>query len=81
MSSNLSVKEQIISKALVDDNFKNELLTNPKAAMKQSFDIEFPESLEINVVSETSRKIFLVIPPKPTELNVNGEPVNAAAWP
>jgi hypothetical protein len=71
VSKDLSLKDQIIQKAWEDAAFKQELLASPKAALKQSFDMEFPEDLEINAVSETSRKFFFVIPPKPSEYKEN----------
>ncbi|OME78954.1 NHLP leader peptide family natural product precursor, partial [Paenibacillus sp. FSL A5-0031] len=55
MSKDQALKEKIISKVWEDQGFKEELLANPKAAVKQSFGIEFPEDVEINALSETSR--------------------------
>ncbi|OME68762.1 hypothetical protein BK120_34005 [Paenibacillus sp. FSL A5-0031] len=79
MSSDLSVKEQIISKALEDDIFKKELMANPKAAMRKSFGIEFPENIKVDVLGETTRKFYLLIPPKPSVMKAN-EPKLGAMW-
>lgn len=79
MSTDQALKEQIISKVWQDEAFKKELLANPKAAMSQSFGIEFPEDIEVEAVTESSRKFYLVIPPKPTELKAN-EPKEYPMW-
>ncbi|WP_028609348.1 NHLP leader peptide family RiPP precursor [Paenibacillus harenae] len=79
MATEMALKDQIIAKAWEDEAFKEKFLANPKAAVKEYFGIEFPESLEVEVVSETPSKVFFVIPPKPTELKTNG-PKAAAMW-
>jgi hypothetical protein len=79
VSTDQVLKEKIISKVWEDEGFKEELLANPKAAMKKTFQIEFPENLEVNAVSETLHKFYLVIPPKPTEFKAT-VPKEGAAW-
>jgi hypothetical protein len=79
MSTDQILKEKIISKAWEDNTFKEELLINPKAAMKKSFDIEFPEDIEVGALSETSRKFYLVIPPAPANLK-SKEPKEVPMW-
>jgi hypothetical protein len=79
LSNDQVLKEKIISKAWEDNTFKEELLINPKAAMKKSFDVEFPEDIQVSALSETSRKFYLVIPPAPTNLK-SKEPKEHPMW-
>jgi hypothetical protein len=50
MSSNLTIKEEIIAKALNDNNFKQELITNPIEQIIQKIweDTELKEQLLLN---------------------------------
>ncbi|MGK7877173.1 MAG: NHLP leader peptide family RiPP precursor [Xenococcaceae cyanobacterium] len=65
-----AISSSIISRAWEDDNFKAELLSNPKGAITSEFDAGFPENVEIQVLEETANKIYVVLPQKPT---VEGE--------
>src|SRR4051794_40125031 len=68
MSAEQSLKIQIIQKAWEDAEFKKQLLANPKAAIKDAFGLEIPDSYEIEALEETSNKLYLVIPENPTSL-------------
>ncbi|GMK37801.1 hypothetical protein PCCS19_08550 [Paenibacillus sp. CCS19] len=62
-----ALKVQIIKKAWEDEQFKQELLADPKAAIKQAFGVEIPEAVNLKVVEEESASYYLVIPPKPED--------------
>lgn len=66
--SNQITKDQIIQKAWEDDSFKQQLLNDPKAAIKDAFDVEIPDNIEVTAVEETPDHAYLVIPPKPSAL-------------
>ncbi|UKS24428.1 NHLP leader peptide family RiPP precursor [Paenibacillus sp. HWE-109] len=70
MSSNEVLKAQIIQKAWEDEAFKNQLITNPKAALKQAFNITLPDDIKIKAVEETSTEFVLVIPTNPAKVLV-----------
>jgi hypothetical protein len=53
---------QIIAKAFKDEAFRQELLSNPKAVIKEALNISVPEDVEIKVVEETSKIFYLVLP-------------------
>lgn len=62
-SSDRKDKEaEIIAKALKDSAFKQELLSNPKAAIEREVGQTLPPNIEIQVVEETPTKLYLVLP-------------------
>ncbi len=62
-------REQIIAslvaKAWQDDNFKNEFISNPKAVIQRETGKEIPADVQINVLEETPKQAYFVIPNKP----------------
>ncbi|GLX66265.1 NHLP leader peptide family RiPP precursor [Paenibacillus glycanilyticus] len=69
--SNLITRDQIIQKAWEDDAFKQQLLQDPKAAIKDAFGVEIPDNIEVTAVEETPDHAYLVIPPKPSTLKTS----------
>ncbi|MCY9663628.1 NHLP leader peptide family RiPP precursor [Paenibacillus alginolyticus] len=70
MSTNGILKEKIIQKAWEDEAFKNQLIANPKAALKQAFGITLPDDIKVKAVEETSTEFVLVIPTNPAKVLV-----------
>ncbi|WP_127495742.1 NHLP leader peptide family RiPP precursor [Paenibacillus glycanilyticus] len=66
--SNQITREQIIQKAWEDENFKQQLLSDPKTAIKDAFGVDIPENFEISVVEESPEHFYLVLPPKPSAM-------------
>lgn len=56
------LQEKIVSKALSDAAYKQELLANPKAAVEKELGITIPEGVAINIMQETGEQVFLVLP-------------------
>ena len=54
----------LISKAMADEAFKIELISNPKAVIAREIGQELPQSVEIEVLEPTSKKLYLVLPLK-----------------
>lgn len=79
MSTEQSLKIQIIQKAWEDAAFKAQLLANPKAAINEAFGVEIPDTFEVVAVEETSNKFYLVIPVNPSSLN-EGPSVKFPMW-
>ena len=57
----------LITRALKDEEFKQELLANPKAVIEKELDIELPSDLEINVLEETEDTLYMILPCNPYE--------------
>ena len=62
MKNNESISKQLIEKASADIEFRNKILTDPKAAIKEATGIELPEGININIVEEKANEFFLVLP-------------------
>ena len=60
-------REEIIKKAQADKEFKKALVDNPKAALGQ-LGVQLPEDVEVKVVEETAKVVYLVLPVNPDEL-------------
>ncbi|MEG4031677.1 MULTISPECIES: NHLP leader peptide family RiPP precursor [unclassified Microcoleus] len=56
---------KFIAKAWESDNFKQELISNPKAIFAKVLDSPVPDNVQIQVLEETSSTYYLVIPNKP----------------
>ncbi|QHW29876.1 NHLP leader peptide family natural product precursor [Paenibacillus rhizovicinus] len=66
-STTVSLREQIIAKAWSDPAFKAALVSNPKAALKQYFELDLPEEMKLIVAEEKKDQLMFVIPPSPSE--------------
>ncbi|MFZ5643686.1 MAG: NHLP leader peptide family RiPP precursor [Bacillota bacterium] len=60
-------EEQIVKKAQTDKEFKNALLANPKEALAK-LGSEFPAEVEVKVIEESAKVVYLVLPFNPDEL-------------
>lgn len=79
VSAEQTLRDQIIQKAWEDAEFKKQLLSNPKKALKEAFGIDVPDSIELKALEETPNKVHLVIPPNPAEVKEE-EVVNYPMW-
>lgn len=57
----------LITRSLKDEDFKQELIANPKAVIEQELGTKLPEKLKINVLEETENTIYMVLPCNPYE--------------
>lgn len=57
----------LITRALKDEAFKQELLANPKAVVEKELGAKLSEELEINVLKETEDTLYMVLPCNPYE--------------
>jgi hypothetical protein len=65
-------ESKIIIKAWEDEQFRKELLANPRQKLGMEFGQEVPSNLDIEVVEETGNKICFVLPRKPTSVTADG---------
>ncbi|MGZ9583926.1 NHLP leader peptide family RiPP precursor [Paenibacillus marinisediminis] len=81
MTNKLQLKEQIIQKAWEDPAFKQKLLSDPKAALQDEFNIIVPEDINLVVIEETSSTFGLVIPQSPAQvLSLNESDEQLGRW-
>lgn len=63
---NMKAIQTVINKAWEDDNFRQQLVSNPKAAIASATGEKVPNSLEMVVSDQTdTNTIYINIPPKP----------------
>ena len=56
------MERRMINRSMEDEEFRQRLLDDPKAAVEQELGSRLPESIEVRVVEETADTVFLVIP-------------------
>jgi hypothetical protein len=54
--------KELILEASTNEDFKNQLLTNPKLILKEKCNIDFKDDVELKVVFEDKKTKYLVIP-------------------
>lgn len=57
------IQERVVSRATVDPEFRKQLLANPRAAIQREAGVELPAGIEINVVEELEKGLYVVLPP------------------
>ncbi len=64
MQHETDVYRHLLLRAAKDETFREALLRDPKATLISVFGAPLPESLNVNVVSNSANEITIVIPPK-----------------
>jgi nitrile hydratase alpha subunit len=59
------MERRLIERSLQDDDFRQRLLADPKAAVEQELGTPLPEGVQIQAVEETPDTIYLVLPSSP----------------
>ena len=62
MSQQKPMQEQIIARAMKEETFGQELLSNPKAAIERELGISVPPGVTITVHQDTPTTLHLVLP-------------------
>jgi hypothetical protein len=70
--------DRVIAKAWADEDFREALMANPKAALRAQ-GIEVPEGLTLRVF-ENSDTVFNLVLPKLPDLALVGETLDQADW-
>ena len=69
----MDLEALLIEKAMADEAFKRELMSNPKAAIAQEVGQELPAELEFEVLEQTPTKLYLVLPMSESETSPSEE--------
>jgi nitrile hydratase alpha subunit len=64
MSEQKTLQEQIVARAMEDEAFRQELLSNPKAAVERGLGITLPQGMTIQVYEDTPDTVHIVLPMK-----------------
>ncbi len=57
---------KVVAKAWGDDDFKAKLLADPMTVLKE-YGLAIPEDVELRVVENTDKVVYLILPPEPAE--------------
>ncbi|MFC1975627.1 NHLP leader peptide family RiPP precursor [Chloroflexota bacterium] len=74
-----TVEMEIASKAWQDEEFLEELRTNPKAVIAKEYGVEIPDNVDLKVVEESLTELYIRIPPNPNDLELSDEQLEAVA--
>ncbi|MEK5235029.1 NHLP leader peptide family RiPP precursor [Paenibacillus sp. FSL L8-0470] len=80
MLSEAILRNQVIQKAWEDPSFKQKLLTDPKAALKEALGINLPDHITLKTVEEGSNEFYLVIPPSPSSGILKTDVTTLGSW-
>ena len=72
-SSRAEMERRLLQRSLEDDDFRQRLLEDPKAAVEQELVMRLPEDVRVVAVEETAETIYLVLPSRSTEGQEAGE--------
>jgi len=56
------IEQKIIEKAMKDEDFRKQLIDDPKHLLEQEFRMKLPDSVDIIVVEEDAQTFYLVLP-------------------
>jgi Nitrile hydratase, alpha chain len=56
------IERTLVQRSREDENFRQRLLDDPRAAVEQELGIQVPENMEVRVVEESADTIYLVLP-------------------
>jgi predicted Zn-dependent protease len=65
MNTRFEFERKLIERALEDETFKQELISNPQAVYARESGEEVPKDIEIEVLEESGNKVYLVLPSNP----------------
>ena len=63
MAEGGTLQERVLERALKDERFRQELLTNPRAVLAREYQVHIPETIGIRIVEDTADTLTLVLPP------------------
>jgi len=66
MLQQIPMQERIIAKAMKDEAFRQEVLSNPQAAIERTLGISVPAGVTIAVHQDTPTTLHLVLPVRAT---------------
>ena len=61
-SGRAEMERRLVQRSMEDEDFRQKLLDDPKAALEQELGDRLPESMEVRAVEESADTIYLVLP-------------------
>ena len=56
------MEAEIIAEAIANQEFRQALISNPKAALEAEYEITIPDSIKVSVLQESADQMYLVLP-------------------
>lgn len=78
LASRSEMRAQLAAKAEADDDFRAQLLADPKGTLAQKTGISLPESVQVKVVEDTATLFHIVVPPA-SQYELSDEDLEMAA--
>jgi len=72
LKARLGIQSALIAKAWTDEEFKQELLSDPKGVIERELGTELADGVQVQILEETPTTFYLSIPVKPS-VGVEGE--------
>ena len=63
MDTTESLQQRLIERSEEDGEFRSQLLADPRVAIREALDIEFPEDFNVVIHEDGPRTAHLVLPP------------------
>ena len=76
MRNGKDMLDQIVNKSATDENFRKQLLADPKSTICEELDITMPDSMNIQVHESDMQTIHVALPPNP---NLSEEQLEAVS--
>lgn len=74
LNTRAELEKKLIEQAWESETFKEELIKNPRAVINRELkQQQIPENVEIEVLQETTNKVYLVLPQNPTPVGSGSE--------
>lgn len=64
--------QRIIAKAWTDEAFKQKLISQPSETLREE-GVETPPDVELRVVENTDKQVYIVLPPRPADVPIEAE--------
>ncbi len=58
-----TVQEQVMERALKDEAFRQEVISNPRAVLARDYNVHIPETVNIRVLEDTPQTLTITLPP------------------
>ena len=71
-------RQELITKATEDAEFREQLKAHPRDTVAHEFGSQIPDDLEITVLEETPKHVYIVLPAQPAA-NLSREQLDAIA--
>ena len=65
METSDEMRARIVQKKDEDDEFRSQLISDPRGAIEKELDVTIPDGLKIEVHEDSIETAHLILPPKP----------------